>query len=416
MSRFQVGRTPLHWAARNRHHEVYNFLKPLTTDASRLDIYGISAESFFPDDESTDVTYDNLTSPPLSPLSLSSLTLHTISLSTTENSPVKRHPGSPRAMDVSLRPQFCSPAKEVVLSRHQSSIPLMSISERSPFLVEEKSLTDGTEVEWEPWDEKFTSHSRSVESLDDESKILITRQAHLFSVPDSAEDQMSVSEMTASSSDNLRSSFNQSPSYSSLPPLTIDTSQDKSKRFYSLRRKISMMLFNVHDDDFRGVDEEKTAKQHQEQVDNENEEENGSQTIEKKKKSYLRKLLFDSSKKRMVTHSHSMNPLNGTGSGKGYDNAEEDDDESEEGRLDPKLTEFHTPLSQSTTLSTNSDDQLSVKGKGNGNWISWRRFDRNKKSGSGLGKNHHRSNSETSVESAEMQLFSIQPFRTHERE
>lgn len=69
---------------------MYDFLYSITTHTNRLDIYGISADSFNSKEEfkeypmKSNITPSHLTSPPLS---LSSLTLHTISISSPEHSP-----------------------------------------------------------------------------------------------------------------------------------------------------------------------------------------------------------------------------------------------------------------------------------------------------------------------------------------
>ena len=43
----QLGRTPLHWAGRNKHVEVYHFLYDITNDVDLRDTYGITARYFF---------------------------------------------------------------------------------------------------------------------------------------------------------------------------------------------------------------------------------------------------------------------------------------------------------------------------------------------------------------------------------
>jgi hypothetical protein len=360
---FQLGRTPLHWAARNRHNEVYDFLKPLTSEGLRPDIYGISAESFFPDDISPDprISFGDIS--PSSPLSLSSLTLHTISLSTTEHSPIDRNPLSPRVMDVFLQPkQFRVPPTP---PRYETSVGIeLNSSAQAPFLVEEKSECTQTggdlELEWEPLDERFRSQ---------------TREESYFSLP-YHEDQ-SDSDITTGSSENIAVEGTVQPIRPSR--LSVDTTHPKSRRFYHLRRKISMMLYNTQDDDSDSRHSHKKAVP----------------------KSHLKKLIFPTQHKKLrITHSPSHNPLNDSTAS---DDSSHDHDELKIDHSSHKLIDaVLTPLSQSTTLSTNSDD-LSTRS----NWMSWRGLDLNWK---GSKKNHRRSHSENSEEGLET-ISTIAPFR-----
>jgi hypothetical protein len=355
----QLGRTPLHWAARNRHNEVYDFLKPLTSEGSQPDIYGISAESFYPDQYCADsrISFGNMS--PSSPLSLSSLTLHTISLSTTEHSPIARNPLSPRVMDVSLQPKQFRPLASS--PKYETSVDIdLNTSARSPFLIEEKSEyrhTDGgNEIEWEPVDERFDFQ---------------TPELSYSSMP-YLEDQ-SDSEITTGSSDNL--ALGEALQQLCPSRLSVDTTHPKSKRFYHLRRKISLMLFNAQD-----------------------EEDSDSHRPHKKvSKSHLKKLIFPTQPKKMIAQLPSHNPLN--------DSTASDDDsiDQDEFKIDDQSShKLMTPLSQSTTLSTNSDDHSTKS-----NWMSWKGLDLNWK---GSKRSHCRSHSENSDECLEA-ISSIAPFR-----
>lgn len=306
----------------------------MTLNPSRRDIYGISADTFYFENPFFMENSSNFSTPPQSPTSLSSLTLHTISLSTNEHSPAESQILSPRVMDVSIRPQPFSPPK----STYQFSNFMLEKASKSPFLLEEKSelsTSSVTEEEWVPPIECLNSQTATSDQFD-------CHHSHV-----------SLPRLQIESTSNISQGRNPGSH-----DLIIDTSKPQSKKFYTLRRKISLMLFNH--------------------------EEGETPTS-------FQKLSFPEQQLLLVSHS-SHNPLNDSTASEGS---------QDEDQYDVNLADMMTPISQSTTISTNSDD-LPTKSY----WLTWKNFDFKWKKSK---KTHHqRSYSNQSDDFPE--LSTIKPF------
>ncbi len=346
----QLGRLPLHWAARNKHYEVYRFLKSITNDPSQLDLYGISADSFLshlqPDSISSESCIPATVLTPIPDIrssshSISSLNLHTISLSSSQSSFPDQIPNpsllSPRVLDVHLEAQ----PSPISSSYHYPSNLESSLSKKSPFLVERTPDNgfDDTVLEWEPHDERGQNMVIGTAMPQNELPESVNPYYQLSEIEDSLH-PITIPENRIHRNSLLLS-----------PPSFIDSTKPKSKGFYALRRKLSVLLFNTHDRE---------------------EEQSHSDW---KPKNFLKSISFTSHSK--IEENSNQTPRNSSRvSESSEDNSYVEELKSHESN-ETRIEDIDTPQSTQTTSSTQSEENKKSTKK---NWMKFTLFEKKMKS------------------------------------